>query len=159
MALTRARDEVQLTAAAYRRRFDGAGGGAVSRFVAEIPDELLERDVPWPGGRDETAVWVEDERVTGGRGRSGQRGGGWSGGGRARRPSGAADAAVAPAYRTSGALTRYVGREVHHEVFGRGTIVAAEPDGADVKFTVRFGTQMKKVLGRYLEGGVDGDPA
>ena len=41
VALTRARDEVLLTAAAYRRRFDGAWGAQVSRFVEEIPPELL----------------------------------------------------------------------------------------------------------------------
>ena len=37
VALTRARDEVLVTAAAYRRRFDGARGGVPSRFVDEIP--------------------------------------------------------------------------------------------------------------------------
>jgi DNA helicase-2/ATP-dependent DNA helicase PcrA len=163
VALTRARDEVQLTAAAYRRRFDGAGGGAVSRFVAEIPDELLERDVPWPAEAGARAWDDADEDPW----RSGGGRGGSPGGGGPRRVGargGARDAPVAsPAYRTSGALTRFVGREVHHEVFGRGTVMAAEPDGADVKFTVRFGSQVKKVLGRYLEGGpeggVDGDPA
>ncbi|MFM8559140.1 MAG: ATP-dependent helicase, partial [bacterium] len=44
VALTRARDEVLVTAAAYRRRFDGAWGSAVSRFVSEVPDHLLERE-------------------------------------------------------------------------------------------------------------------
>src|SRR5262249_34287571 len=44
VALTRARDEVLLTAAAYRRRYDGARGAAVSRFVGEIPEALLERE-------------------------------------------------------------------------------------------------------------------
>src|SRR5206468_9446699 len=44
VALTRAADEVLLTAAAYRRRFDGLRGGQVSRFVGEIPDDVLERE-------------------------------------------------------------------------------------------------------------------
>src|SRR5262249_20749364 len=44
VALTRARDEVLLTAAAYRRRFEGGWGAAVSRFVGEIPEALLERE-------------------------------------------------------------------------------------------------------------------
>src|SRR5262249_32202452 len=47
VALTRARDQVVLTAAAYRRRYDGAMGGAVSRFVAEIPSGLV-RAEEWP---------------------------------------------------------------------------------------------------------------
>jgi hypothetical protein len=33
----------------------------------------------------------------------------------------------------------------------------AEGEGGEVKFTVRFGTVMRKVLGRFLTGGVDVD--
>jgi hypothetical protein len=44
-------------------------------------------------------------------------------------------------------------------MFGRGVVMMAEGEGADVKFTVRFGTQIRKVLGRYLTGGVDVDHA
>jgi DNA helicase-2/ATP-dependent DNA helicase PcrA len=124
VALTRARDEVLLTAAAWRRRFDGSRGGAVSRFVDEIPERWLDREES-PPARPATARAVED--------------------------------APAPAYRTTGALMRLVGREVWHERFGRGVVVAAEHQGGDRKFTVRFGTQIKKVLGRYLSGGGDGD--
>ncbi len=50
-----------------------------------------------------------------------------------------------------------VGREVFHESFGRGIVVAAEGMGSEAKYTVRFGTQMKRVLGRFLTGGPDGD--
>jgi hypothetical protein len=38
-------------------------------------------------------------------------------------------------------------------------VVAAEGEGSDVKFVVRFGNQLKKVLGRFLTGGTDGDHA
>jgi len=54
---------------------------------------------------------------------------------------------------------RAVGREVMHERFGRGVVLEAEEDGREVKYTVRFGTTIKKVLARFLEGGHDGDPA
>jgi hypothetical protein len=50
-----------------------------------------------------------------------------------------------------------VGKEVYHETFGRGVVMMAEGEGHDVKFTVRFGTQIKKVLGRFLTGGPNGD--
>jgi DNA helicase-2/ATP-dependent DNA helicase PcrA len=127
VALTRARDEVLLTAAAYRRRFDGSGGSGVSRFIDEIPPELLTREdtSPRPSAARRQA-WSDPNRV-------------------------------APAYRTSGALARMVGREVFHETFGRGVVVAVEEEGRDRKFTVRFGTQIKKVLGRYLSGDEHGD--
>ena len=49
------------------------------------------------------------------------------------------------------------GREVVHERFGRGVVLEAEGDGDDLRFTVRFGTTIKKVLGRFLEGGHDVD--
>src|SRR5206468_3903546 len=51
VAVTRARDDVLLSAAAFRHRYTaGAGfapaGGQVSRFVDEIPEVLLHRDQP-----------------------------------------------------------------------------------------------------------------
>jgi DNA helicase-2/ATP-dependent DNA helicase PcrA len=142
VALTRARDEVLLTAAAFRRRFDGARGGQVSRFVAEIPEAVLDRDeaparaaaaVPRGIGRRE----------------------GWHGGGsEAREKLGATVPGLPPIAATR---HRAVGREVFHETFGRGVVLAAEGDGVDARFTVRFGTVMKKVLGRFLTGGHDAD--
>jgi len=148
VALTRARDEVLLTAAAYRRRMVQGGafvarGGQVSRFVDEVPAELLDRD--------ETAA------LTGaGGGPGGDR---WSGGareyGHGRRRG--HDAESGPAYRTTGVLARTVGKDVYHETFGRGVVVMAEGEGSEVKFTVRFGSGVRKVLGRFLTGGVDVD--
>ena len=154
VALTRARDEVLLTAAAFRRRWDGMGGGQVSRFVDEIPEDLLEREMPpspaW--NRSGSNAWDDDaQRWGGGARRAGSAAG-------ARR-GGASGTTEATAFRTRGPLAHLVGREVHHDVFGRGVVVAAEGEGGDVKFVVRFGNQMKKVLGRFLTGGFDGDHA
>ena len=47
---------------------------------------------------------------------------------------------------------RRAGQRVHHEDFGNGVIVSAEPVGDDCKYTVRFGTRIKKVMGRFLSG-------
>jgi DNA helicase-2/ATP-dependent DNA helicase PcrA len=151
VALTRARDVVLLTAAAYRRRFDGAWGGQVSRFVEEIPPALIEHERPRDGGRAGAAGF------------------------RARRASRGLAAVDADGYaadefrgisldgdegpsRTvlAGGRTaesrRAVGRRVHHETFGDGTVLEAEGAGADMKLTVRFRSSIKKVLARFVTG-------
>jgi DNA helicase-2/ATP-dependent DNA helicase PcrA len=135
VAITRAREEVLLTAAAYRRRFDGARGAQVSRFVGEIPEEVLEREA-LPGAAARGMSQREDAAP-----RPGLRHRG------------------APAADSAGPRHRALGREVFHERFGRGVVVEADGEGADARFTVRFGTTMKRVMGRYLDGGSDADPS
>jgi len=140
VALTRARDEVLLTAAAFRRRFDGARGAAVSRFVDEIPPALLEREeAPEPR-------WSR----AGGAPARGVRGGG------ADRDDEAPSLAWSPPPRST-TRHRAVGRTVWHDAFGRGVVQAVEGDGPDARYTVRFGASVKKVVGRFLTGGEDGD--
>jgi len=154
VALTRARDVVLLTAAAYRRRFDGARGGQVSRFVGEIPAALLRREggaeigrgAPspahrWSARRDEAdsrpAGWDDDaprfDDVDGG-------------------PS---HGVSAPA--RSAASRRAIGQRVRHERFGAGTVLDAEGEGAEMKLTVRFTGSIKKVFARFVVGELDGD--
>jgi DNA helicase-2/ATP-dependent DNA helicase PcrA len=149
VAVTRARDEVVLTAAASRRRYGALGGGMggqVSRFVEEVPAELLEREV------SPAFAWQPHGPVSGG-----WRGAG-AGGTSARRERAAGRAAPgAPAPR-AGAAHAAIGREVYHETFGRGIVVDAEGAGQDLKCTVRFTAGTKKVLGRFLTGGSGGDP-
>ena len=141
VALTRAADEVLLTAAAYRRRFDGLRGGQVSRFVGEIPEEVLERE-------------VTDDVLASERRRIAAESGGRSYGTRSHAPR-----PRAGAFEPAGRRHKALGRTVYHESFGRGVVVEAEGEGADARFTVRFGTVIKKVLGRFLNGGEDGDHA
>lgn len=178
VALTRARDEVLLTAAAYRRRYDGAWGSAVSRFVSEIPDTLVERE--------EGAAGTSD-RV--GAGAGSRYGGGASGGPRRdwsdrsgppkRIPAGSARPSFAqregdewdsgdPGDKEpmmiptvgggrSASAKRAIGKRVMHEKFGVGKVEDAEGDGPDMKLTVRFATSIKKVLARFVTGVGDGD--
>jgi DNA helicase II / ATP-dependent DNA helicase PcrA len=160
VAITRARNEVLLTAAATRRRFGALGGplgGQVSRFVDEIPAGLLEREASpalawqpmrgegrWEGVGAGTSAgaarrrWPEAARSAPDR----------SGGGRTPEPA-----------ARGGPVHRVIGREVYHEVFGRGIVVDAEGPAGDLKCTVRFASGTKKVMGRFLTGGSDGDPA
>ena len=48
-------------------------------------------------------------------------------------------------------------RAVEDRARERGVVVMAEGEGSEVKFTVRFGTAIRKVLGRFLSGGGDVD--
>jgi len=48
---------------------------------------------------------------------------------------------------------------VFHDQFGRGVVQDVEGAGDDLKFTVRFAAGIKKVMGRFLDGGADDDPA
>jgi hypothetical protein len=133
-------------------------GGQVSRFVDEIPAESLEREEsvqsrPARGGF--TGGGARGSGSRGGRSEIREYGQSWEGDAPAR---GAGPTAAASRNR---ATTRHraVGREVRHEQFGRGVVVAAEGEGENARFTVRFGTQIKKVMGRFLSGGDDGDPS
>jgi len=143
VALTRARHEVLLTAAAFRHRFTsggyGAAGGQVSRFVDEIPVELLDREEPIRASR------VEDDEHPAARRprRAGHEPGErrkWNGG------------SPMNSWTSAGptARSKAVGREVYHESFGRGVVMAAEGQGDTLRYTVRFGTRIKKVLARFL---------
>jgi len=143
VAVTRARDEVLLTAAAFRHRYVagggfGAAGGQVSRFVEEIPEHLLERDQPIRARSSAAHDGDEDYEEAGDvpeAWRSAGRGGFKAAGSRGRTHR------------------RGVGREVYHETFGRGVVVEAEGEGEEARYTVRFGTRIKKVLGRFLSEG------
>ena len=184
VAVTRARDEVLLTAAAYRRRFDGAWGAPISRFVDEVPEHLLQRESIGGGaghgaptrtgmGRSvgrpgEDARWNRTRSTAGVT--SGKRTT------EARYPEGRRDSRdeitdvsfdlddasprpshgiTVPSRSASG--RRALGQVVYHDKFGRGTVLEAEGDGPDMKLTVRFAGAVKKVLARFVSGGADVD--
>jgi DNA helicase-2/ATP-dependent DNA helicase PcrA len=151
VALTRAREEVLLTAAGRRRRYDGTRAGVISRFVQEIPRGLLE----WEEEKvavDLAPSWRRDEARP------------------VRRPSVPRavreDDESANAYEDDDAMRadtplrlstvaradRRVGQRVRHATYGEGVVVEAEEGDGDIKYTVRFGTRIKKIVGRFLEG-------
>jgi DNA helicase-2/ATP-dependent DNA helicase PcrA len=154
VALTRAREDVLLTAAAFRRRWEGAMGGRISRFVDEVPGEVLEREESVHARRgSSTSALRGRPRHTGGVDAAPAHDD-WD-----EAPLRHSRGAAAPMPGRASTRHRAVGREVHHEQFGRGVVVAAEGEGESARFTVRFGGQIKKVLGRFLSGGSDVDPA
>lgn len=178
VALTRARDEVLLTAAAWRRRFDGGFAGQVSRFVDEIPAELLDRDEVASSPARESRFGDGGARRGGDRARVAGPGRGWSGKARVvdgggsgwqrddEQPEERADfgddgpvrTVSAPPMRSSRAR-QAIGRVVYHDKFGRGTVLDAEGEGEETKLTVRFAGAVKKVFARFVQGGDGGDPA
>jgi DNA helicase II / ATP-dependent DNA helicase PcrA len=102
VGITRARERLWLTHARSRRMFGDRAGGYPSRFLAELPDELVDRE-----GTDEQALtgWASG----GGGAQLGQR----------RQPTGATGA-----YGT--------GDDVVHASFGEGVVTAVEPGGVIV---------------------------
>lgn len=179
-----------LTAAAYRRRFDGPSGSQVSRFVNEIPEDLLQFEEVNIG-----PSWSAPGRATlpsRGSGRGGAAGassprGSWSAGtrsakgsrglerrhevvsGRSYQPDDVSeltfdsdDVPGGPSHGVSmptrnAASRSAVGKRVHHEKFGHGTVLDAEGEGPDMKLEVRFTSAVKKVLARFVTGAGDGD--
>jgi DNA helicase-2/ATP-dependent DNA helicase PcrA len=176
VALTRAKDEVLLTAAAFRRRFDGAWGAQVSRFVDEIPQGLLEREEDvsgtWGSGSLRSNTSRPGGHARGGAGRSTPRdteNARW-GDGRTYQRDDVADVAddaddsgggpthgVTAAPARGAAARRAIGQRVMHERFGAGTVLEAEGEGPDMKLTVRFTGAIKKVLARFVTGAGDVD--
>lgn len=137
VGLTRARERLVLTSAARRRVFGEYQSTEPSRFLDEIPPDLMRRIEPvaapsWNSARYETRNPY------------------------ARRfPAKAREAEPTPfaSYENedqSGSHGLRVGRRVRHKQFGVGTVVAVEDDGDDMRVTVKFNTVgTKKLLARY----------
>jgi len=139
VCLTRARERLVLTGAARRRIFGDYQPTQPSRFLEEIPAELLDRREPVSPPRWQSTPY--ELRNPYGR-RSALR-----------RPH-ARDAETVPfAYEhedqsASGGVR--TGMRVKHRQFGVGTVVAVEDQGDDFKVTVKFSAVgTKKLMARY----------
>ncbi|MEO6463311.1 MAG: 3'-5' exonuclease, partial [Candidatus Eisenbacteria bacterium] len=139
VALTRAREQVILSAASFRRRWDRNGAAELSRFVREIPSALLAVESPLPARPSISRPSYGSAPA-------------WSGRDGARS---AASPSIPGALRRNDPL---VGRRVHHEKFGRGRVCGVEGQGEDRKFTIEFQDgERRKILGRFLTGLSDVD--
>ena len=136
VCLTRAREQLVLTGAARRRVFGDYQNTQPSRFLDEIPPQLMNRLEP------EAPRWQAPQYEL--RNPYGRRFG--------RRPQ--ARDAEAPSFSyehedqsNTGVRT---GMRVKHRQFGVGTVVAVEDQGDDFKVTVKFNAVgTKKLLARY----------
>ncbi len=136
VALTRAEEEVILSAASFRRRYDRTGAAELSRFAREIPGELLNVESPL----------VARPSIASGASNS------WG-------SSGGSRVAASPSFPgTANPRDPAVGKRVHHDKFGRGRVVSAEGQGTDKRYVIEFQDgESRKVLGRFLTGLDDGD--
>jgi DNA helicase-2/ATP-dependent DNA helicase PcrA len=128
VGITRARDRLYLSRAIVRSAFGAPSTNPPSRFLDEIPAELVD----WRRSGPERSAPVG--MVGFGRGRLGGTGGSGMRGGSDRgswRPSASA--------RTP-ALSLSVGDRVSHDKYGLGTVVATDGSGPRANATIDFGS-------------------
>jgi len=172
VAITRARRKLYLTRAATRMNFGTLQSNPPSRFIAEIPQELLE--IAGIGSRDFGGIggWEKrgDRHGISGFGASYEGGLGGSGGsdysyGSGRGPArngeeegrtfgrGALDgdasygAALRKKQAARGATDFAAGDTVDHKTFGRGTVIKVEGDALYIRFESK--SEDKKLMKGY----------
>ena len=143
VGMTRAEQRLVLTSAARRRLFGEYQSTEPSRFVFEIPPELVRVIEPVFSARPPAAGYGYDDAP--------RRP---YGGGRHRRAD--RDEGPASLYddadedQSAGGISR--GARVRHPKFGVGTVVGVEPAAGDLKLSIRFtGIGVKKILARYAK--------
>ncbi|OIV35270.1 ATP-dependent DNA helicase PcrA [Mangrovactinospora gilvigrisea] len=161
VGLTRARERLYVARAAMRSAWGQPSWNPPSRFLAEIPAELVE----WKGGT-QTAAAPPEPRGRRGRGAGGAGGGR---GGKAMTPAEAAAEAMVsltemkgrrrsatPAFATGKMQERVpvslaVGDRVTHDQFGLGTVVEVRGEGQKAQATIDFGEGQgtKRLLLKY----------
>jgi DNA helicase-2/ATP-dependent DNA helicase PcrA len=142
VGMTRAESQLVLTSAARRRVFGEYQSTEPSRFLDEIPPELVERVAPaYASSAHGGFGHSHYEFRTNPYSRRGQ------GRGRSREEE--------PAYAyeaedQSAAGGVRAGMRVRHAQFGVGNVISVEPQNDDVKVTVRFNSVgVKKLLAKY----------
>jgi DNA helicase-2/ATP-dependent DNA helicase PcrA len=140
VGMTRAQSQLVLTSAARRRVFGEYQSTEPSRFLDEIPSELVERMTPAqaPSG---SFLHNHYEFRTNPYGRKPR-------GGRFREN----ETAYAYESEDQSAVGMRAGMRVRHPQFGVGNIVAVEEHNDDLKVTVRFNAVgVKKLLAKYAK--------
>ncbi|MCF4006743.1 DNA helicase PcrA [Corynebacterium uropygiale] len=141
VGITRAREKLYLTRAIMRSSWGAAQTNPPSRFLAEIPDDVLdwEREEP---EQSFSSAWGSD---------SWGSSGGW-GSGQSARPSpsrqpwprragGAGrSSSSSGTRRTAAQLNLAVGDRVNHEKYGLGTVVEANGSGPAATVKIDFGS-------------------
>ncbi len=142
VGMTRAQSQLILTSAARRRVFGEYQATEPSRFLDEIPQELVERIAPaYSSHYQSTFAHGHYEFRTNPYGHKGR-------GGRFRET----EAAYAYEEEDQSATDLKLGMRVRHAQFGVGTILGIEAHNDDLKITVRFNSVgVKKLLAKYAK--------
>ena len=151
VGLTRAERKLILTSAARRRVFGEYQATEPSRFLDEIPPELIERIAPTVSSHYQNSFGhqhYEFRTNPYGRGGKGRGGPGGATGGRTREEQ--------PTYsyesEDQSATGLRPGVRVRHAQFGVGNVIAVEEHTDDFKVTVRFNTVgVKKLLAKFAK--------
>ena len=139
VGMTRARQQLVLTGAARRRVFGEYQNCEPSRFLDEIPSDLIDKIVAQAPRYEGGFGHAHYEFRTNPYGRKG----------RAPRVR-EAESAYAYENEDQSAVGLRLGMRVRHAQFGVGTVTAVEEQNDDVKVTVRFNSVgVKKLLARY----------
>ena len=139
VGLTRAERRLVLTSAARRRVFGEYQPAETSRFLSEIPHELVRVVEP---------AYTPRVPVSGYESRRGAYGGRRRRAASYEQPSTFYDDADED--QSEGGISR--GARVRHPKFGVGTVVKVESAAGDLKLSIRFaGVGVKKILARYAK--------
>jgi DNA helicase-2/ATP-dependent DNA helicase PcrA len=141
VGMTRAQSQLVVTSAARRRVFGEYQGTVPSRFLEEIPAELMDRIAPaWNAGYQSGFSHSHYEFRTNPYARKGR--------GRAREN----EASYAYENEDQSVSGLRAGLRVRHPQFGVGTIMDVEEHNDDLKITVRFAAVgVKKLLSKYAK--------
>lgn len=158
VGITRAEEELFLTCAGSRTLFGRTASNAPSRFLSELPTELVEATRPGGfAGRSAGAFGGGDRRFgsAGGFGATSAAGStaGAATAGRAPMFRSPAGAGAAPAAAASGgaAVSYAMGDKVSHGKWGTGTVVAIKGSGDDTELQIAFPapTGVKRLLAKF----------
>jgi DNA helicase-2/ATP-dependent DNA helicase PcrA len=158
VGMTRAKKILLLSRATYRRSYgeERMRASLPSRFLAEVPADLIEAAPGSQSEPGETRRYEDDPEFSSGYGYRaprkpyGQGGYGRPGAGAAAGRSGAGAASRPGSSATRASKDPLIGMRVRHSKYGIGTIIEVEGEGEDRKFTVSFQDHgPKKLLERY----------
>jgi len=141
VGMTRARSRLVLTGAARRRVFGEYQSSDPSRFLDEIPAELIEH-APHSTGTYQGGLPRHYEFRTNPYGRGGGRN-------RVREDTGTAAPPFAYEDEDQSAPSMRAGVRVRHAQFGVGTVISVEPLDDDTKLVVRFSIGQKILRAKY----------
>ena len=137
VGMTRARTQLILTGAARRRVFGEYQTSRPSRFIAEVPAELMEHVEP-RFARSYQASFPQHEFRANPYGREG-------------RPRARDEAPFAYEDEDQSAATFRPGTRVRHAQFGVGTVISVEELADDLKLVVRFALGSKTLRAKYAK--------
>jgi len=140
VGITRAREQLYLTRAMLRSSWGNPMTNPPSRFLAEVPEELID----WRREEPEQS-WGSSWGAGGSGG-----GGGW--GRHTPQRTAPRKPGLPKARPTNNNLQLVVGDRVNHDKYGLGTVIAADGSGARATVTIDFGSAGKVRL--MLIGGV-----